>query len=50
MKIKILLTVCLVVLGLSVQAKEYKYRTVEGDLTEAHLYTGQRTEGISLCQ
>lgn len=39
MKIKILLTVCLVVLGLSVQAKEYKYRTVEGDLTKARIYT-----------
>lgn len=39
MKIKILLTACLVVLGLSVQAKEYKYRTVEGDLTKARIYT-----------
>jgi len=39
MKTKYFLTACLVVLGLSAQAKEYKYRTVEGDLTKARIYT-----------
>ena len=39
MKIKILLTACLVVLGLSVQAKDYKYQTFNGDLTKTRIYT-----------
>ena len=39
MRIKFYLTVCLVVLGLSAQAKDYKYQTVEGDLTKTRIYT-----------
>ena len=39
MRIKFYLTVCLVALGLSAQAKDYKYQTVEGDLTKTRIYT-----------
>ena len=39
MRIKFFLTACLVTLGLSAQAKDYKYQTVEGDLTKTRIYT-----------
>ena len=39
MKIKILLTACLVALGMSAQAKNYDYKTVDGDLTKTRIYT-----------
>ena len=39
MRIKFFLTACLVTLGLSAQAKDYKYQTVEGDLTKTRVYT-----------
>ncbi len=39
MKFKLILTVCLMTLGMSVQAKDYKYQTVEGDLTKTRIYT-----------
>ncbi len=39
MRIKFYLTACLVALGLSTQAKDYKYQTVEGDLTKTRIYT-----------
>ena len=34
-----MLPACFMALALSVQAKEYKYQTVEGDLTKARIYT-----------
>ena len=39
MKLKLLLTICAVALGMSAQAKEYKYETVEGDLMKTRIYT-----------
>ena len=39
MKAKVLLTACLVALGMTAQAKDYKYETVEGDLTKTRIYT-----------
>ena len=39
MKIKLILIGCLIALGMNVQAKEYKYETVEGDLTKTRIYT-----------
>ena len=39
MKIKILLTASLVALGMSAQAKNYDYKTVDGDLTKTRIYT-----------
>jgi len=39
MKTKMLLTACLMLLSLGSQAKDYKYKTVEGDLTKTRLYT-----------
>ena len=39
MKTKILLMACLVAFGWNVQAKDYKYQTVEGDLTKTRIYT-----------
>lgn len=39
MKIKTFMTVCLLALGLSAQAKDYQYQTVEGDLTKTRIYT-----------
>jgi predicted Zn-dependent peptidase len=39
MKTKILLTACLVAFGWNVQAKDYKYQTVEGDLMKTRIYT-----------
>ena len=39
MKVKVLLTVCLMVLGMNAHAKSYKYETVAGDLTQTRIYT-----------
>lgn len=39
MKIKTFMTACLLALGLSAQAKDYQYQTVEGDLTKTRIYT-----------
>ena len=39
MKIKLIMTLCLVALGMNAQAKDYKYLTVEGDLTKTRIYT-----------
>ena len=39
MKAKLLLTLCALVLGMSVQAKDYKYETVPGDKMQTRIYT-----------
>ncbi len=39
MKIKLLLSVCLLVFSWSAQAKDYHYQVVEGDLTKTRIYT-----------
>ena len=39
MKIKLLLIVACMMLGMSAQAKDYKYETVEGDLMKTRIYT-----------
>ena len=39
MKTKLLLTVCGLLLGMSVQARDYKYDTVDGDLMKTRIYT-----------
>ena len=39
MKIKLIMTLCLVALGMNAQAKSYDYSTVEGDLTKTRIYT-----------
>ena len=39
MKTKLILTTLLMALGMSVQAKDYAYKTVEGDLTKTRIYT-----------
>ena len=39
MKTKFLLTACLVAMGMSLQAKNYDYKTVDGDLTKTRIYT-----------
>ena len=39
MKLKLILTACLVMLGWSMQAKDFKYETVNGDLTKTRIYT-----------
>ena len=39
MKLKLLMTTCLVALGMSAQAKDYKYQTIEGDMTKTRIYT-----------
>ena len=39
MKTKMLLTACLMLLSLGSQAKDYKYKTIEGDLTKTRIYT-----------
>ena len=36
---KLLLLLCLMALGMSTQAKDYKYETVEGDLMKTRIYT-----------
>ncbi|MCR4581969.1 MAG: insulinase family protein [Prevotella sp.] len=38
-KMKLLLTACAVMLGMSAQAKDYKYTTVEGDMMKTRIYT-----------
>ena len=39
MKLRFILTGCLVMLGWSIQAKDFKYETVGGDLTKTRIYT-----------
>ena len=39
MKLRFILSTCLMALVMSAQAKDYKYQTVEGDLTKARIYT-----------
>ncbi len=39
MKIKMLLSAVMLAMGLSLQAKDYQYKTVEGDLTKTRIYT-----------
>ena len=39
MKIKLFITVCAVALGLSAQAKNYQYQTVDGDMMKTRIYT-----------
>ena len=39
MKTKLILTTLLMALGMSAQAKDYAYKTVEGDLTKTRIYT-----------
>ena len=39
MKTRLFLTMCTLVLGMSVQAKDYKYETVKGDLMQTRIYT-----------
>lgn len=39
MKLKLALSVCLAVLSLGMQAKDYKYQTVSGDLMNTRIYT-----------
>ena len=47
MKQKLLLIIGLVALGLGVQAKDYKYQTVEGDLMKTRIYT--LDNGLKVC-
>ena len=39
MKTKLLMSLCALMLGLSVQAKDYKYETVPGDMMQTRIYT-----------
>jgi len=39
MRIKMLLSALMLTIGLSASAKDYKYKTVEGDLTKTRIYT-----------
>ena len=39
MKLKLILTGCLIALGMNAQAKDYKYETVDGDLMKTRIYT-----------
>ena len=39
MKIKILLSACLMALAMGSQAKDYKYATVPGDMMQTRIYT-----------
>ena len=39
MKMKLLLTACIFALGMSAQAKDYKYVTVDGDPMKTRIYT-----------
>ena len=39
MKLKLWMMACLLMLGMSAQAQQYKYETVAGDLTQTRLYT-----------
>ena len=39
MKLRFLLTIGALLLGMSTQAKDYKFETVEGDLMKTRIYT-----------
>ena len=39
MKLKYCLTICLLVLGMTALAKDYKYTTVKGDPMQVRIYT-----------
>ena len=39
MKTKFLLAICAVALGLGAQAKDYKFKTVDGDMMKTRIYT-----------
>ena len=39
MKTKILLSACLMALALGSQAKDYQYKTVDGDMMKTRIYT-----------
>ena len=39
MKAKLISTICALMLGMSAQAKDYKYETVPGDLMKTRIYT-----------
>ena len=39
MKLKLILTGCLIALGMNALAKDYKYETVDGDLMKTRIYT-----------
>ena len=39
MKLKLILTGCLIALGVNAQAKDYKYENVDGDLMKTRIYT-----------
>ena len=39
MKTKFFLSICALALGMSVQAKDYKYQTVDGDMMKTRIYT-----------
>ena len=39
MKTKFLFVLCALLFGLSVQAKDYQYETVKGDMTRTRIYT-----------
>ena len=39
MKLKLILTGCLIALGMNAQTKDYKYETVDGDLMKTRIYT-----------
>ena len=39
MKTRLFLTMCALVLGMSAQAKDYRYETVKGDLMQTRIYT-----------
>ena len=39
MKLKLVLTVCAIALGLSTSAKDYRYETVDGDMMKTRIYT-----------
>ena len=39
MRTKFLLALCVLVLGISAQAKDYQYETVKGDMTRTRIYT-----------
>ena len=39
MKIRLLLVVACMMLGMGAQAKDYKYETVEGDMMKTRIYT-----------
>ena len=54
MKTKFLLTACLVALGMSLQAKNYDYKTVDGDLTKTRIVSlyqqGEATHSDIYCR